>query len=352
MSGGGLFNKDNITKYLIAASLILIASIVGKKFKNYFDDEAYSSSNDYKLIKQYLLNDDLYHSRKPNLWIHLKYEVNARVWQSFGSRNTYDLNQPYLHLTIKSIIHHCEKSFNICLIDDSTFQKLLPGWNIKMDSLAEPFCTHYRELGMLKLIHEYGGIIVPNSFLCFRDLINLYSHEKGPFVCENINRSTGCSLQFTPDIRFMGAQKKCPVINDLITFISDRNSHPHYSIESDFIGSISNWCIDRVRERKLKLLSADMIGAMSHKNKKPILLDNLMEEQYLDIPNHAIGIYIPADEILNRPKYQWFSVISSDEVLNGTSILSKYFINTIGNIHDTIAAYSAVEKAFEPKTSI
>lgn len=349
--GSGLFNKDSITKYLIAASLILIASIVGKKFKRYFDDEAYSP-NDYKLIKQYLLNDDLYHSGKPNLWIHSKYEINARAWKSFGSRNTYDLNQPYLHLTIKSIIHHCEKSFNICLIDDATFGKLLPGWNIKMDHLAEPFRTHYRELGMLKLIYEYGGMVVPNSFLCFRDLIHLYSPEKVPFVAENVNRASGTSLDFTPDIRFIGAQKKCPVINDLVLYISTRNAHPHYSAESDFTGAISMWCMDRVRERKIKLLSADMIGAMSATNKKPILLDHLMEEQYLDIPTHAMGIFIPADEILNRPKYQWFSVISSDEVLNGTTILSKYFINTIGGIHDTIAATAAVEAVAMPQTSI
>lgn len=334
MSSSGIFNKNNVTKYLIAFSLILIASIVGKKFKKYFDSEAYSD-NDYKLIKQYLLNDTLYHSGKPNLWIHSKYEINARNWKSFGSRNTYDLNQPYLHLTIKSIIHHCEKSFNICLIDDNTFKKLLPGWNIKMEHLAEPFLSHYRELGILKLVHEYGGIVVPNSFLCFRDLINLYTPEKIPFVCENrASWESSSSLEFTPDIRFMGAQKKCPIINDLIDFVSIRNTHPHYTMESEFTGSVSSWCIERVRERKLKLLSADMIGAMSYKNKKPILLDHLMEEQYLDIPSHAVGIFIPADEILNRPKYQWFSVISSDEILSGNTILSKYFINTIGNIRD------------------
>lgn len=334
----GLLEKNNITKYLIAISFILIASIVGKKFKHYFDDEGYSP-NEYKLIKRYLLNNDNnpYNSKKPNLWIHSKYEINARVWKSFGSRNTYDLNQPYLHLTIKSIIYHCEKSFNICLIDDDTFEKLIPDWKIKLHHLAEPFRKHYREFGLIKLIHEYGGIVVPNSFLCFSDLIHLHSPEKEtkPFICENINHTTN-SLSFIPDIRFMGAIKKCPIIKELIDFIVLQNSYPHYSVENDLTGVIEKWCIESVKNRSIKLLSGDMIGVMTT-NKKPILLDNLMEEEYLDIPKNALGIFIPANDILNRQKYKWFSVISTNEILKGTSILNKYFIKVVGGIYDNIS---------------
>lgn len=334
-----MFEKRNITTYLITICVILAASIVGKKLKHYFDSgvDGYSPS-DYKLIKQYLLNDDLYHAGKPNLWIHSKYEINSRAWKSFGSRNTYDLNQPYLHLTIKSIIHKCENSFNICLIDDTCFGKLLHGWNINMDSLAEPFRTHYRELGLMKLLYEYGGILVPNSFLCFRDLKQLYNpeNEKVPFICENVNRAAGTPLAFVPDVRFMGvSQKKCPVIKELIEFVIKRNAHPHYSAESDFNGEISKWCMDRVRERRIKLLSADMIGAMTSTSKKPILLDNLMEEEYLDLSPNGFGIFIPADEILNRPKYQWFAVISSDEVLQTTTVLGKYMLRELSKIDTT-----------------
>lgn len=328
-----LFTKENITKYLMIFSLILITSIIGKKFKHYFDDESYSP-NEYKLIKRYLLNTDSnpYNSGKPNLWIHTKYEINARNWKSFGSRNTFDLNQPYLHLTIKTIIYHCEKSFNICLIDDNTFEKLVPKWNIKMEYLAEPYKTHYRDLGLLQLLQEYGGMIVPNSFLCFNNLINLYSPEKIPFVSEKINNTTQ-SIDFIPDIRFMAANKKCPIINELINLCISQNTEPHYSCENNLIGIREKWLIEQIKERRIKLLSGDMIGVMT-KNKKPILLDNLMEENYLDFSNDAIGIFIPADDILKRPKYKWFSVISSEEILNGTTILNKYFIKTIGNIYE------------------
>ena len=57
---------------------------------------------------------------KPNIWIHIDYEKNSRNWKSFYSRNSRHLNQPYLHLTIKSIIRYCQDDFNICLINDDT----------------------------------------------------------------------------------------------------------------------------------------------------------------------------------------------------------------------------------------
>ena len=76
---------------------------------------------------QYLLDDDtLGKSKKPILWIHVPYEYNSRNWLSFGSRSAFDLNQPYLYLTVKTIIKNCDESFKIVMIDDGSFEKLIP----------------------------------------------------------------------------------------------------------------------------------------------------------------------------------------------------------------------------------
>ena len=83
----------------------------------------YFDTDDYKLIEQYLLNDSpLYGYNRPKIWIHSKYELNARKWKDFQSRNSTDLNQPYIHATIKTIINHCGNDFNVCLIDDESFR--------------------------------------------------------------------------------------------------------------------------------------------------------------------------------------------------------------------------------------
>ena len=54
-----------------------------------------------------------YGDNKPKLWIHSKYVRNSRVWKSFRSRSSLDLNQPYIHLTIKSIIYHCGNEYSV-----------------------------------------------------------------------------------------------------------------------------------------------------------------------------------------------------------------------------------------------
>ena len=128
-----MFDKNNIKHYLFAISLVVVASYVGNKFKDYYIDD---SKQEYDMIKLYLLNDSpLYGENKPKIWIHSKYEINARKWRDFHSRNTNDLNQPYINLTIQSIIDHCSQDFHICLIDDQTFSKLIPGWNIDINNV-------------------------------------------------------------------------------------------------------------------------------------------------------------------------------------------------------------------------
>ena len=94
----------------------------------------------YELVKKYLLNDSsLAKSKKPIIWIHMVYDINSRWWPSFSSRNTDCLNQPYLYLTIKSIIDKCGEDFNICLIDDDTFSNIIPGWATNLNMVADPY---------------------------------------------------------------------------------------------------------------------------------------------------------------------------------------------------------------------
>lgn len=325
-----MMDKSTVSSFLLLGAIILISTVAGKYIKqNFIGDE---NADDYRLIKKYLLNENnLYRANKPNLWIHTKYEYNARRWKSFGSRNSYDLNQPYLHLTIRSIIYHCSANFNICLIDDDSFMRLIPGWEHDLSKMAEPFRTHYRELGLLSILYEYGGMLVPNSFLCFRNLIQLYKeNEHKPFIAENLSRTTNV-LEYMPDFHFMGAKKKDPTVEKLVDYITSRNRFPHYTSEFDLKGDVEKWIMTRVQMQMIRLLPCSMIGAMTIK-KQPIRLDNLMEEDYLELPKTAFGIYIPADEILRRPKYQWFANLEVEEVLRGSSILSKYFMNVFDEI--------------------
>lgn len=338
--------STKLSQYLLLFGVVSIVSYVASKY-NLITDK----NDEYELIKKYLLNDSpLYGFNRPKLWIHSKYELNARKWKDFHSRNTTELNQPYLHLTIKSIINHCGKDFNICLIDDESFSKLLPTWEVDLVNMAEPMKSHYRELGMFQLLYYYGGMVVPNSFICLKNLKPLYDNSissKKPFVCENINHSINLlkqknKLLFMPSSFFMGANKNDPVIKSLIEHLKLRNKNPYFNTESDFIGDTSQSLLELVNSDHITLVLGQSIGIKTNKRKQ-ILLDDLMEENYLDVSDDIYGIYIPANEVLNRTKYQWFASLSQEEILESNLILAKYLKASIVNSTDIYSNKSEIK---------
>lgn len=335
-----MFDSKNIYHYLLAFSVIFISSYFANKIKSSFKD-----NDEYDIIKKYLLNDSpLYGFNRPKIWIHTAYELNARKWKSFYSRNSVDLNQPYIHLTIKTIINHCGDDFNICLIDDETFSKLIPSWDIDLKTVAEPMKSEIRQIGILKLIYYYGGMTLPNSFLCTKNLKSLYEEcisSKKAFVFEGVNHSMNLlkytnTLLFTPNLSFCGALKNDETIKELIEYLKNRNQSHHFTNEPDFLGETSVWCFDAIVEEKMILMGGELIGIKS-KKRTPILLDDLMSEDFLDLPCNSYGIYIPDKEILTRKKYQWFAVMDAENILQSNIILSKYLK---ASIVDSTSEYS------------
>ena len=220
-----MFEKKNIIYIIFAVALIFLANYVGKHFKQYFLEE---KNDEADLIQKYLLNDSqIYGMNKPKIWVHSKYEMNARRWKDFASRNTNDFNQPYINYTIQSIIDHNQKDFYICLIDDSSFSNLIPEWDAYIPNMAEPNKTYFRELGLMTLLKLYGGMVIPDSFLCTKPLWNFYKDgisANRPFVCEKINQTCNLMKQtkkmlFIPDPYFAGCSKKDETMSDLVEYM-------------------------------------------------------------------------------------------------------------------------------------
>ena len=319
-----MLNNKNFKHYAFALSLVMIASYVGNKFKQNFAEQ---TNDEYELIRKHLLNDTpLYGFNKPKIWIHTKYEINARNWKSYGSRNSKELNQPYLHFTIQSIIDHCSNDFHICLIDDHTFSKLIPGWEVDVSSLPEPIKSQYRQVALLKLINTYGGIIVPNSFVCLYSLKPLYNtlfENNKVFVSERINRNitTTKSEEYTPDTYFMGCDKNDDCVSELITMLNSKMESSHHSNEPFVTGFVNTWCKKQIESGKTQLVTGDKLGIRDNNN-KPIIIDDLMQDKMLDLSDSCLGVYIPADEMLKRNKFNWFAALTRNQILKSKLAIS------------------------------
>ena len=319
-----------LTNYIILFAILISLAIL---YRKYIEKQSKNVSfDDYGEIKKYLLKDKtLDKSKKPILWVHIPHEYNSRNWISFGSRSSDDLNQPYLYLTVKSIIKNCGESFNIVLIDDGSFQKLIPDWTINIQALADPTKSYVRKLAMAKIIYNYGGINVPISFLAFRDLIGMYhrgTKNDCMFVCENYdNNITSTNKLFYPNSCFMGAKKENPSVKQFIHFM-ERTISDDFTAQTRFIGEFDQWCDNKISKGKMNLVSGIDVGTRTINN-EPVTVDTLLGENYIEFYPKMYGIWIPDKDILKRRHYEWFSRMSPEQIFDSQFILAKYMILTL-----------------------
>ena len=313
--------------YIYTIGILVAVSILYDKYKFRVDDD--ESMAQYELVKKYLLTESsLAQSKKPIIWIHMVYDVNARWWPNFGSRNTDDLNQPYQYLTIKSVIDKCGEDFNICLIDDETFTNIIPGWTIDLTVVADPIRSKIRQLALAKVLRSYGVMLVPSSFLCFQSLLNMYENgTRGNrmFAGELIARkSTSHQVNFFPTTKIMGCQKECPVMNEYISYLEEL-SGSDYTAESDFLGAYGRWCYARQQQGQVNIVTADQLGAKDQLG-HPVSLERLLGNTFIELPLTVQGLYIPAEEILLRTAYQWFARLSARQALETDTAIGKYLL--------------------------
>jgi len=311
--------------------VLLLLFVFGFIFEGYKKQEAKQNKLDeYELIKKYLLNDStLARSDKPILWIPIHFEINARWWSSYGSRNTKCLNQPYQYLTIKSIVDHCGDSFNICLIDDKSFNKIIPGWSNKIQNLPNPLRPHLRDLAMAKVLYYYGGMTIPSSFICMKNLMPLYS--KGITTVDMFSGELLCKSdasqysEYFPSNKIMGCKKSSLTMEKYINYL-ERLVSSDYTNEIEFTGANDKWLYEQVLHKTVMPLNAKYFGCKTIEN-QPVLLDDLLSDNDdFQLPKCAFGVYIPADEILRRTHYQWFSRLNAEQVLESNTIIARQLL--------------------------
>lgn len=297
--------------------IFITAMLISKYIYSYYKEanDHFESKEHYQLVSDYYIGDNL-RSQKPILWIHTSTELNARNWQSFYSRTTTSLNQPYLQITMKSIYDKCKDSFNVCLVDDDVFRRLL-SWNVKLDDLAEPLKSHYRQLGISMILHKYGGMFVPQSFLCQTDLIDIY--QSNFFVGEEVNHTT-LPEYYVPGMKLMGCKRQCECMNKFIDY--QENLYKNKTQQSDFTGDIHTY----LKKSGCTVIDGSKLG-IKKMNGEPVLVNELLGTDPLILPRKLLGVYVPRDEILNRSKFEWFARMSPSQILESPMIFSTYVHN-------------------------
>ena len=320
-----------IAKYIIIFILFIGVSSIYKRMK--LAEDTRTNGYYHSMIEKYLLNkDNLGSAFKPILWVYLQNEneiipaVNSRFWINFGSRSTTNFNQPYQKLTIQSIINKCGNDFNVCLIDNSAFNILLPDWKMNLNKVSQPIKNHIQLIAITALLNAYGGMFIPSSFVCFKSLKSIYD---AAIVSNKItvgqlhNRTSNESLPHTVAAYpiFMASSPANHIMQSFNNYLSILNTN-NFTAEQDFLGSVNVWLENEIQKNNIISISGCDIGTQKS-DLSLIYPEELVGSTYIDIADTAYGLYIPWDQLINRTALQWFVRLSPAQVLTSNTMIGK-----------------------------
>lgn len=296
---------------------LLSLYVISSLYKEY---EKKENDNDVKqnsvMINEYLIKEMTSNRlKKPILWIHVPYKKNSRKWDSFYSRSNENINQDYIYICVKSIIDRCGDSFHVCVINDDSFEKLLPNWKINMTIIDEPILGYMRTLGLMKIMYKYGGLLVPYSFVCYRDLIDLYKNSNSPFFGEFIEDSNLSNItKLYPSYKFMGSTRNNNVINEIIKSI-EITIHNNTTDQINFENSINKIIYEKIKNNEASLINGEYLGVKTNEG-DVMALELFFSEKHISFNKNIVGVYIPYDKILERHHFSWFAKANFDECIN------------------------------------
>jgi hypothetical protein len=298
------------TRTILVVMISIASFLVYRHYQN--TERDFDEKEHYYYVKDYFIGDDRIRSGKPYLWVHVQGDFNARDWENFGSRGSKELNQPYMYLTIKSILERCQESFNVCLIDDDSFRHLIPKWKVNMDLLPSPSKEHYRQFGLTCILYHYGGMTVPASMLVLKDLHPLYKRslqEKDAFTVQT-------AVDY-PDPKFMGSLRNGDTLHRMLG-VAGALLQTDVTAEADFQKALSRWC-----NQNTEVVCGGHIGVKKTCGNHVDLADLLGCNPML-LHSDLYALYFPAEEIIRRPKYAWFARMSVHQIMESDLELVNY----------------------------
>ena len=320
----------NLVNYIGMVVALTTMGILFKRYQRKYEFDPELKDND--LVKKFLLNDEMIYG-KPNLWIYNKYEKNSRHWDSFYSRSNFNVNKPYIQACMETIVKYNGDDFNIFIVNDESFSKLLDDWNVVLSNVPEPMKEKVRKMGMCKLLYKYGGMYVPRSFLSTCKLKNLYNdgvrHNK-MFCVENVNRSTSqLDNEFMASNVMMGCMKFCDKMRIYIDYLNNLVKND-YTNESNILGQENKWLQLECNNFSINLVNGRLIG-IKDKYDEVIGVEDLLGESILNFDKAKSGIYIDEYEISRRTKLNWFDKISKEEVFRSNTAIGDQMLLSHGN---------------------
>jgi len=286
----------------------------------YLNNQSKEEESDFTKIDidSYFYSDTyIKESKQRKIWIHLPFEKNSRKWSNFGSRTSTDLNLAYMTLCIKSIIDNCGDSYDIIIFDDTNIPQLIDT-EIDLLKLSGALKEKYRELCLLQVLYDYGGILVPPSLYLKKSLKSVDKTDIW-YVAELCNQDNVSYANMHPSTLFTGSNIKNAQLNEYIKYYSEQ-------IKNDFGEHSLHYNTNYMKNHNINYVDGKIIG-VKDKYDKPILLEDLMENKNILLDENNVGLFIPHSQLIKRRKYNWYCSLSAEDTLKSQIFISRYMLS-------------------------
>ena len=243
-----------------------------------------------------------------------------------------DLNKDYIHVCVESIIKYNGDNFNIFVVNDDSFRKLLNNFDVNINNIPEPIKSNVRKLGMCELLHKFGGMCVAKSFLCTKCLMPIYREGiKGNkmFCVENINRTpTSFEKKFLADDIIMGCNKNCEGMRLYKDYVDNVVKNDGTS-QSKFLGVCREWLELEYEKLNVNKINGRLIG-LKDSNNVYINMEKLFGVVDLNLDKHAVGIYVDEESLDKRHKFNWFNKLCKNDIFRSDTQIGNHMLLSHG----------------------
>ena len=310
--------------YFIFLVLIIILVFSNDKVQNLINKKNYDTTIDTYFFDNY---HNLYNKNTHKIFIHIPEHINSTNWESFGSRNSSNLNNNLAYFCILSIIQHCSNYYDIILFKNKDIKEMI-GLYEDNDSLANIDnpellsgidLKQWEECMKAKILKHYGGVVMEPCF-CFKKcpLKSQLFPKKLTILNHNNNGLNVSNKHLIPSSNYIIASSKNDYNLQIYIKYLEHLCQNFYSNDHKMF--------DKTFE-KLYLLNSfnsKYFGIIDNNDDIIHPEDLLSSEKEIVLDYNNYALFINTDYYNKYTKYGWVSRLNNKQIKESNFYLANY----------------------------
>jgi len=274
-------------------------------------------------------------SKLPVLWIYLNNsDVNSRSWYDFMSRSSRVMNLPFLNLCYETIVRHTKTQFRVEVISGlPDLAGRLGGWEALPEPLRNPEAfVNGPEMNWIRaaVLAKFGGLWVSPSTIWIGDIKPL-PKDRVVFFGMNVEETYATKTSLPAFDVVWSPKPEHPVWLEW-----EKNVRERLNFRLRGGGAGEHEDFENTMKQFPDQIQVIRLPEISRKgpNRRRIELEDLITttgstHASFHIPEDAVYLPIPLEELMQREKFSWFLRMSEDQILSSDMVISHLFTKAL-----------------------